>query len=184
MDAERVFTAHIVAHLAHGFQVRKSFDVACGSADFHNHDVVMAASTQIQHFRLDLVGDVRHHLHGFPQVRAFALFGNHVVIDASGGDVVFLGSRQVQETLVVAQIEIGFGTVVGHIHFPVFVGVHGAGIHIDVGIQFLYGDVESACDQKTAQRGANDPFAQGGGDSSGDKHVFGRHAEWLRWMDA
>jgi hypothetical protein len=41
------------------------------------------------------------------------------------------------ETLIVTQVEIRFGTVVGDKHLAVLEGIHGAGIDIDVGIQLL-----------------------------------------------
>jgi hypothetical protein len=39
-------------------------------------------------WRLDLVGDVRDHLHGLAEVVAAALLGDDGVVDLAGGEVV------------------------------------------------------------------------------------------------
>ena len=39
---------------------------------------------------LDLVGDVRDHLHGLAEVRAVALLGEHRLVDRAGGRVRLL----------------------------------------------------------------------------------------------
>jgi len=43
------------------------------------------------------------------------------------------------ETLVMAQIEIGFRAVTGHEHLAVLKRAHGAGINIDVGVKLDQG---------------------------------------------
>ena len=43
-----------------------------------------------------------------------------------------------------AQVQIGFGAVIGDEHFSVLEWAHGAWIHIDIGIQLNHGDFETA----------------------------------------
>jgi len=43
-----------------------------------------------------------------------------------------------------AQIKIGFGTIVGHEHFAVLKRTHGPRVHIDVGIQLKQGYFEAS----------------------------------------
>ena len=40
---------------------------------------------------LDLIGDVRNHLHGLAEIIAAALFGENRFVDAAGGPVVVAG---------------------------------------------------------------------------------------------
>ena len=67
---------------------------------------------------------------------------------------------QVQEPLVVAQVEVGFGPVVGYVALAVLVGVEGAGVDVDVGVKLLDGDSEPPRLQKLGQRGGNNSFAE------------------------
>ena len=36
-----------------------------------------------------------------------------------------------------AQVQVGFRPILGDVHLPVLVGAHGAGVHVDVGVQLL-----------------------------------------------
>jgi hypothetical protein len=72
VHVERVLAPHVEAELADRLEERQRLDVADGAADLDDHDVVpSSAATRIA--RLDLVGDVRDHLHGLAEVLAAAL---------------------------------------------------------------------------------------------------------------
>ena len=62
---------------------------------------------------LDLVGDVRDDLDRAAEVVAAALLGDDRLVDAAGRDVAELGQVLVDEALVVAEVEVGLGAVVG-----------------------------------------------------------------------
>jgi len=44
----------------------------------------------------------------------------------------------------VAEVEIGFGAIVGHEHLAVLKRAHGAGIDVDVRIELQEGDTDTA----------------------------------------
>jgi hypothetical protein len=73
----------------------------------------------------------------------------------------------------VAEVEVGFGAVVGYITFAVLVGIERAGVDVDVGVELLDGDAEAAGLQKLGKGGRNDALAKGGGDAAGNKNVLG-----------
>jgi len=77
---------------------------------------------------------VRDHLHGRAQIVAAALALDDVLVDAAGGDVVRLVGRAAGEALVVAEVEIGLGPVVGDEHLAVLIRAHRARIDVEVGI--------------------------------------------------
>ena len=179
---QREVNHHVVARpqfpagLPHGLHKGQRLDIAHAAADFGDHHVVVAGVAQPEEVGLNLVGDVGDHLHGFAQEVAAALFGDHVVVDAAGGHVVVLRGAHVEETLVVAQVQVGFGPVVGHVALPVFVGIHGAGVDVDVGIELLDGDAQSAGLQEFAKRCGDNAFAEGGRHPTGHKNVlYGTH---------
>ncbi len=105
--------------LADRLEERQAFDVADGAADLAQHEieVVVAVEDEI----LDGVGDVRNHLDGGAEIIAAPLLGEDVLIDAPGGDVVGLARRTAGEALVMTEVEIGLGAVVGDEHFAVLV---------------------------------------------------------------
>ncbi len=49
-----------------------------------------------------------------------------------------------RKALIVAQIEVGFGSVFSNIAFTMLIRVEGAGIDVDVGVKFLNGHPQSA----------------------------------------
>jgi hypothetical protein len=92
---------------------------------------------------LDLVGDVGNHLYRLAQVIATALFLEHALVDLAGGEVVGAAHARRDEALVVAQVQVGFGAVVGDEHFAVLKRRHGARIDVDVRIELDESDFEA-----------------------------------------
>jgi hypothetical protein len=50
----------------------------------------------------------------------------------------------VSEAFVVAEIEIGFGAIIGDENFTVLEGAHGARVDIQVGVKLLQSDTEAS----------------------------------------
>ena len=117
-----VVGAHAQTHLAHSLQKGQGFDVADRAADLDNRYVDgfggVIAGPPLDEI-LDFVGDVRNHLNCLAQVVAAALFLEHAFIDLAGGEVVGLAHARFNETLVVAQVQVGFGAVFGDKHLAV-----------------------------------------------------------------
>ena len=92
---------------------------------------------------LDLVGDVRDHLHGLAEVVAAALGGEHRGVDRAGGGVRVAGEVLVDEPLVVPEVEVGLAAVVGDEHLAVLERVHRAGVDVDVRVELLHRDPQA-----------------------------------------
>ena len=71
MNIDDVFAAEVPAELPHRFEKRQALDIADGAADFDDAEV--AAFGGQQDTPLDLVGDMRNHLHGRAEIIAVAL---------------------------------------------------------------------------------------------------------------
>ena len=99
------------AHLADGFQKRQRFDVADRAADLDHGNIVPLR--RLVDAVLDLVGDVRNHLHRGAEIVAAALLADHALVDPPGGEVVLAGQARADVALVMAEIEIGLGPVIG-----------------------------------------------------------------------
>ena len=127
---------------------------------------------------LDLVSDVRDDLHGAAEVVAAALALDDRVVDAAGGDVRRARGVRRREALVVAEVQVGLGAVLGHEDLAVLEGGHRPGIHVDVRVELLQGDLQAARDQQPPHRRGGDALAQRGHDPAGDEDEASAGA-WL-----
>ncbi len=148
-------------------------DVADRAADLGDDHIRSGALGRLQpHPSFDLVGDVRDDLHGVAEVLAAALLGDDRRIDLAGGDVRGLVELDVEEALVVADVEIGLGAVIRDEDLAVLERVHGARIHVQIGIELLHDDAESARSEEVSQAGGREALAERGDDASGDENVL------------
>ena len=169
VDEHAAPPADVDRELADRLEERQRLDVADGAADLGDHEVDVGRLGDQRDPLLDLVGDVRHDLDGRAEVVAAALAADHGVVDAAGGDV--RGARRVGvgEALVVAEVEVGLGAVLGDEHLAVLVGRHRARVDVDVGVELLQRDGQPARDQQLADRGGGDALAERGDDAAGDE---------------
>src|SRR5262249_47271489 len=89
---------------------------------------------------------------------------------------VVRGHRQVlvEEALVVTDVEVGLGAVLGHEHLAVLERAHRAGVDVDVRVELLDLDLQAALLEQPAERGGGDALAEGRDDAAGDEDVLGR----------
>jgi len=172
VQEEHVLPAHIAADLAGGLEEGQRFDIADGATDLVDHHVHLTGGHR-EHLVLDLVGDVRDHLHGVTEKVAAALLGDHRGVHLARGHIGIGVEVDVEEALVVADVEVGLGAVLGDEDLTVLERVHRARIDVQVRIQLLHRDPQPACHQQAPQAGGGQPFAQRGDDPSGDEYVFG-----------
>jgi hypothetical protein len=120
----------------------------------------------------DLVGDVRDHLHRLAEVVAAALLGDDLLVDAAGGQVVVAAELRVRETLVMAEVEVGLGAIVGHEDLAVLERAHRARIDVQVGVKLHQVDLQPAGLQKAADRRRGKSFAERRHDATRHKDVL------------
>ncbi len=117
MHVDDVPARQFVAELADRLEEGQTLDVADRAADLDQHEVERFVVRERE--ILDGVRYVRDHLHGGAEVVAPALAGDDVLVDTTGGDVVGLHGWSPGETLVMAEVEVCLGTVVGDEDLPV-----------------------------------------------------------------
>ena len=144
MNVDGVVVTDGQRKLADRFEKRQAFDVADGPPHFHDHHVVLAGGGQRSHAAFDLIRNVRNHLDGRPQVIPPPFLGNHFIVHLSCRRVVLAGHADVEETLVVPQVEVRFGTIVGDIDFAVLERVHRSRIDVDVRVELLNRHTQAA----------------------------------------
>ena len=177
MDEAGVLAAEVLAHLADGFEEGERFDVADGAADLYDGN--FAVRGDFAHRVLDLVGDVGDDLDGFAEIIAAALFGDDLLVDAAGGEVVVARELGVGEALIVAEIQVGFRAVVGDEDLAVLEGRHGARIDVEVGVKLHEIDLDAAGLEQAADRGCGETLAKRRHDSASYENVLCRHVRDL-----
>ena len=110
--------------------------------------------------RLDLVGDVRDDLHRLAQEFSAPLLRDHRRVHLARGDVRPAVQVAVQEPLVVAQVQVGFGAVLGDEDLAVLERVHRAGVDVEVRVQLLHGHPQPARRQQPPQARRRQALAQ------------------------
>src|SRR5215469_12451229 len=123
----------LIAELADGFEEGQTLDVADRAPNLAQDeiDALVAGCDE----GLDRVSDVRNDLHGRTQIVAPALLGNDLLVDAACGDVVGLARWASSEPLIMAEIEVGLGAVIGDEHLAVLIGAHGPRIDIEIWVK-------------------------------------------------
>ena len=145
MDKEAVLPAHLQRDLPDGLQKGLGLNIADGAADLGDDHVGVRLLTHPIDKFLDLIGDVGDHLHGGAQILPPALLVQNVPVHLAGGEVGVFVQILIDEPLIVAQIQIRFRAVLGDVDLAVLIGAHGAGVHIDVGVQLLSGHLQPSC---------------------------------------
>mmetsp|Transcript_36984 Transcript_36984/g.78100 ORF Transcript_36984/g.78100 Transcript_36984/m.78100 type:complete len:288 (+) Transcript_36984:378-1241(+) len=121
---------------------------------------------------LNFVGDVRYDLDGLAEVIPPAFLPDDLAVDLPGGDVVIAREGNGEEALVVPEVEVGFAAVVENVGFAVFEGAHGAGVDVEVGVDFDGGDAEAAALEHASHGRDGDALAEAGDDASCDYDVL------------
>ena len=159
VDEHAALAAELVAELADRLEEGQAFDVADRAADLADHEVFVGQPRPDE--VLDRVGDVGDHLDRRAQVLAAPLLGQDLRVDLPGGDVVAAPRRDPGEALVVPEVEIGLGPVVGDVDLAVLIGAHGPRIDVQIGIELTQTDLEAACLKERAEGRRAETFAEG-----------------------
>ena len=174
MYIQRVFTTHFEADLANGLDKGLAFDVADRAADFGDDHVGICLLAHAIDKVFYFIGDMRDRLYGRAEISALPFFLDHSRINFACGEVGILVQILVDEALVVPKIEIRLRTILGHIDLSMLVGAHGTRVHVDVWVELLCRNLESARLEQPAKRSRRDPLAQSADHAAGHKDIF-RH---------
>ena len=180
VEIDDVLGADLAPELADRLEERLRLDVADRAADLGDHDVGVGRLGDRADARLDLVRDVRDHLHGRAEVLALALLAQHAVPDAAGGVVRRAREVLVDEALVVADVEVGLGAVLGHEDLAVLERAHRARVDVDVRVELLHLHLQPARLEQPAERCGGDPLAKRRDDAAGDEDELGHLRVSLR----
>ena len=172
VDVDDVLLADLAPELANGLEERQRLDVAHRAADLGDDDVGRAGLGRAADARLDLVRDVRDDLHRRAKEVALALLAQDGVPDRAGAMTRVAEEVLVDEALVVADVEVGLGPVLGHVHLAVLERAHRPRVDVQVRIELLDLDAKAARFEQPAERCSDDSLPERGDNSPGDKDVL------------
>ena len=178
VDVADVVAPQLEAHLPDRLEEGQRLDVADGAA--HLDDRHLGIARAAPDVRLDLVGDVRDDLHRAAEIVAAALLLDHALVDLAGGEIVVPVHLRGLETLVVPQVEVGLGAVLGDEHLAVLKRAHGARIDVDVRVQLDVGDADAARFEDRGERSGGDALPQRGNYTTGYEDILGHHRSQCR----
>ena len=143
-----IVATQVGAHLTRGLQEGLGLDIANRATDFGDDDiggVSLGVGDGLRaHDALNLVRDVGNDLDGVAQIFTAAFLCDDGRVDLTGRRVRRAGEVHVQEALVVADIQVGFCAIFRDENLTVLEGIHRPGIDIDVGIELLHGNAQTA----------------------------------------
>ena len=146
MHIRHLVTPHAQPHLARGFKERQRLDVTDRAADLDNSHICLAIKRgRSASFDkgLNLIGDMRNHLHRLAQIFSAALLADHAFIDLAGGEIIGFAHLGRDEALVVSQIQIGLGAIFSNENLAMLERAHRARIDVDIRIQLEHRDFEA-----------------------------------------
>jgi phage-related tail protein len=85
---------------------------------------------------------------------------DHLGIDFAGGGVVQFAAMDAGEALVMAEVEVGFGAVIGDEDLAMLIRAHGAGIDVQIGVELAHANGIAARLEKRAERCRSDSLAK------------------------
>ena len=171
VDVNAVFLPDFEPELANRFEERQPLDVADRPADLRNDDVDVVPG-QARDAGFQLVRNVRDDLHRLAAVlAAFFLFANPLVNFAGRPAAVF-GERAVREAFVVAEVEVGFASVVEDVSFAVFLRTQEPRKDVQIRVELLHPNRKTATFEEHPDRGARQAFSERANDAAGDENML------------
>ena len=176
VDVQRVLPAGLQTDLTDCLDEGLALDIADRAADLGDDHVRAGFLPDPVDEALDLVRDVGDGLDRGAQIAALTFLPDHIRVDLAGGQVGIPVQILVDEALVVAQIQIRFRAVLGHVNLPVLIGAHGSRIRIDVRIQLLGRDPDAARLQQPPEGRCRNALAQAGYHAAGYENILGHRS--------
>ena len=143
MDVEDVFGTHFFPHLPDGLHEWLGFDVPHGTTDFGNYHFGVLAFASPLNLVLNRIGNMRNNLDSPPEIVSPPFLAQNFRVDLTSSDVRILIQIVINKPFVVTKVKVCFGPIIGNKHFTVLVWTHRTGIHVNVWVEFLNGNLQA-----------------------------------------
>ena len=151
MNEAAVLPAVLQTDLTDRLQERLALDISYCAADLRDDNVAVAFLSYVVYEVLDFIRDMRDDLNRAPEILPFPLFVQHIPVDFPCRQIGEFIEVLIDESFVMAKVQIRFGSVLCDVHLSMLEGAHGPRVNIDVRVQFLRDHLQTAGFQKPAQ---------------------------------
>ena len=170
VNVEAVVFADFFFDLTDRFEEREAFDIADRTADLCDNDVNVFADAI--YFFFDRIRDMRNDLYRTTEIVTAAFFADNGPVDLACRYVRVFGKVDINETFIVAEVEVSFCAVVRYEYFTVLIRAHRTRVDIDVRVEFLNRYFESAIFEQSAERCGRDAFTKRRNNTACYKYEF------------
>src|SRR6185312_1268268 len=118
----------------------KAFYITNSTAYLCNYNIIFKFLTKQQHPSFYLIGNMRNHLYGLSEIITLSLTVYNGLVNSTGSNVICLAGIDIQETFIMAQIEISFCPIFCYKTFAMLIRIERTGVHINIRVEFLNSD--------------------------------------------
>src|SRR2546423_14363893 len=122
---------------------------------------------------------MRNDLYRAAEIIAAALLADDALVDLSGSEIIPPAHLHVGEALVMAEIQVCLGAILGDEDLTVLERAHRSRIDVDVRVELEIGDADAAGSKYRGQRRGGDALPQRGDDATGHKNELGHGRQVL-----
>src|SRR5690625_2562190 len=169
MHEDALIARLLLRELADRLEKGQPLDISNRAADLAKHEIHLIRADAEE--GLYLIGDVRDHLDGLAEIITTAFALEHRLVDAARRNGIAPARRNSGKALVMAEIQIRFGPVIGDEDLAMFERRHGARIDIQIGVELSEAHRIATRLQQRAKRGGGQPLAKARYDTARDEDI-------------
>ena len=141
MNEQTVFPAYFQRNLTYRFNKRLRLNIANGSTNFSNYYISIGLLAYTVNEFFNFIGDVRNNLHRRAKIFTASFFVQHIPVNLAGSKIGIFIKFFINKAFIMTQVKVSFGAIFGYINFPVLIRAHGTRVNVNIGIQFLGGNL-------------------------------------------
>ena len=151
VDINCVFSADFGNYLTDSFEERCGFDVADSTADLGDNDVSILFLADTVNSFLDLICDMWDDLNSSAEIVSPALLVENSPVYLTCCNVGVHREIFIDETLIVAEVEVGLSTVIGNENFAMLIWGHCTRVEIYIRVKLLNCNAVASFFKQTAK---------------------------------
>ena len=137
MNVQYIVTANFLLDLANSLHKWQGLNITYSTTDFGNNYICTIAGSHIINTLLNLIGDMRNNLDSLAQIITTALLVKNIPINLTSGNIRAFGQININETLIMAQIQISLSTIISNENLAMLIRAHSTWININIWIKLL-----------------------------------------------
>ena len=143
MHIQGTLAANFRSQLTNGLNKGLRFNITHSTTDFHDSDIGTFGT--IHNAAFDFIGNMGNNLNRSPQEISATFAFEDLFVHFTRGKVVALGHASADKPLIMTQVKVSLSTIISNKYFTVLDRAHGAGIDVNIRIQFQHSYFKAPC---------------------------------------